>query len=226
MGAGASGLGGGDARLLDQIFNLRFTSKQLVKQSARAEKEEKAEKLKVGNGRDEGMGRVSRARQAGRGASSLGRHVEQRARAVLRLAGGGGRRRARRPTNPSLSSLPPLSQVKKAIEKGNIEGAKIYAQNAIRKKGEALNYLRLASRLDAVVSRLDTQAKMQGVTKSMAGIVKSLDRALAANNLDKARGGERGAGWKRTTKQNKRAADLDTPHTPTHTPHPPLSIGR
>ena len=30
-------------------------------------------------------------------------------------------------------------------------------QNAIRKKTEALNFLRLASRLDAVVSRLDTQ---------------------------------------------------------------------
>ncbi len=85
-------------------------------------------------------------------------------------------------------------KVKKAIEKGNLEGAKIYAQvtrepacgraggreparrpaspsplnahppphpqtiqNAIRKKNEALNYLKLASRLDAVVSRLDTQ---------------------------------------------------------------------
>lgn len=31
------------------------------------------------------------------------------------------------------------------------------AQNAIRKKSEATNYLRLGSRLDAVVSRLDTQ---------------------------------------------------------------------
>lgn len=82
---------------------------------------------------------------------------------------------------------PFFPQVKKAIEKGNIEGAKIYAQNAIRKKGEALNYLKLASRLDAVVARLDTQAKMQGVTRSMAGIVKTLDKALAANNLDKVR---------------------------------------
>ena len=90
----------------------------------------------------------------------------------------------------TLSSLisPPLSllhQVKKAIEKGNIDGAKIYAQNAIRKKTEALNYLKLASRLDATVSRLDAQAKMQAVTKSMAGIVKALDKALASNNLDK-----------------------------------------
>jgi hypothetical protein len=34
-------------------------------------------------------------------------------------------------------------------------------QNAIRKKNEALNYLRLGSRLDAVVSRLDTQVCQQ-----------------------------------------------------------------
>lgn len=37
----------------------------------------------------------------------------------------------------------------------------ITAQNAIRKKNEALNYLRLGSRLDAVVSRLDTQVHAQ-----------------------------------------------------------------
>ncbi len=108
-------------KLLDQIFNLKFTSKQLTRQSIKSEKDEKSEKLKV----------------------------------------------------------------KKAIEKGNIDGAKIYAQNAIRKKNEALNYLKLASRLDAVVSRLDTMAKMQTVTKSMAGIVKSLDKAVNANNLEK-----------------------------------------
>lgn len=111
---------GGD-KLLDQIFNLKFTSKQLSKEARKCEKNEKAEKLKV----------------------------------------------------------------KKAIEKGNIDGARIYAQNAIRKKNEQLNYLRLSSRLDAVVARLDTQAKMQVVNKSMAGIVKALDKALAANNLEK-----------------------------------------
>lgn len=59
------------------------------------------------------------------------------------------------------------------------------SQNAIRKKNEALNYLRLASRLDAVVSRLDTQAKMQMINKSMVGIVKALDKALQSNNLDR-----------------------------------------
>mmetsp|Transcript_29828 Transcript_29828/g.84067 ORF Transcript_29828/g.84067 Transcript_29828/m.84067 type:complete len:200 (+) Transcript_29828:320-919(+) len=111
---------GGD-KLLDQIFNLKFTSKQLVRQSAKCEKEERAERLKV----------------------------------------------------------------KKAIEKGNMEGAKIYAQNAIRKKTEQINYLRLASRLDAVVSRLDTQAKMNMVNKNMAGIVKTLEKTLNSQNLEK-----------------------------------------
>jgi hypothetical protein len=43
--------------------------------------------------------------------------------------------------------------------------AQVYAQNAIRKKSEALNYLRLASRLDAVSSRLDTQVKMNQVRR-------------------------------------------------------------
>lgn len=76
-------------------------------------------------------------------------------------------------------------KVKKAIEKGNMDGARIYAENAIRKHTEQLNMLRLASRLDAVVARLDTQAKMNIINKSMASIVKTLDSALASNNLQK-----------------------------------------
>lgn len=111
----------GGEKLLEQVFNLKFTAKQLQRSSVKCEKDEKAEKLKV----------------------------------------------------------------KKAIEKGNVEGARIHAQNAIRKKHEQLNYLKLASRLDAVVSRLDTQAKMQMVNKNMAGIVKNLEKALASNNLEK-----------------------------------------
>lgn len=111
----------GGSKVAEQIFELKFTSKQLVRQSKKSEKEEKAEKLKV----------------------------------------------------------------KKAIEKGNIDGAKIYAQNAIRKKNEQLNYLRLSSRLDAVIARLDQQSKMQAISRNMGGIVKALDKALASNNLEK-----------------------------------------
>ena len=74
------------------------------------------------------------------------------------------------------------TQVKRAIEKGNIDGAKIYAQNAIRKKTEALNYLRLASRLDAVVSRLDTQAKMNMINSSMSQVPVALLRTQATTH--------------------------------------------
>lgn len=46
-------------------------------------------------------------------------------------------------------------KVKLALEKGNVEAAKIYAQNAIREKNEALSMLRLSSRLDSVASKLE-----------------------------------------------------------------------
>lgn len=44
-------------------------------------------------------------------------------------------------------------KIKKALQQGNVEGAKIYAENAIRKKNESLSYLRMASKVDAVQSR-------------------------------------------------------------------------
>ena len=44
-----------------------------------------------------------------------------------------------------------------------MEGAKIYAENAIRKKNESLNMLRLASRIDAVASRVQTAVTMRKV---------------------------------------------------------------
>ena len=53
-----------------------------------------------------------------------------------------------------------------------MEGAKIYAENAIRKKNEALNLLRLGSRIDAVASRVQTTVTMRKVSNSMAGVVK------------------------------------------------------
>jgi hypothetical protein len=57
-----------------------------------------------------------------------------------------------------------------------MEGARIYAQNAIREKNQALNYLRLASRIDGVASRVEAAVRMKTVTRSMAGIVKGMDK--------------------------------------------------
>ncbi|CAO2817204.1 unnamed protein product [Amaranthus hypochondriacus] len=112
---------GNTEKLMNQIIELKLTSKSLQRQARKCEKDEKSEKLKV----------------------------------------------------------------KKAIEKGNVDGARIYAENAIRKRTEQMNYLRLASRLDAVVSRLDTQAKMQAIGKSMGSIVKSIESSLNSGNLQK-----------------------------------------
>jgi charged multivesicular body protein 1 len=76
-------------------------------------------------------------------------------------------------------------KLKQAIEKGNVEGARIYAQNAIREKNQALNYLRLASRIDAVASRIDSAVRMKQVTKTMAGIVVGLEKAMATMDMAK-----------------------------------------
>lgn len=75
-------------------------------------------------------------------------------------------------------------KVKSAIEKGNMDGARIFAQNAIRKKSESLNYLRLAGRVEAVASRMDTAIKMNRVTTTMKSVVKGMDKVMENMNID------------------------------------------
>lgn len=77
------------------------------------------------------------------------------------------------------------NKVKKAIQGKDKERATIYAENAIRKKNESLNYLRYAARVDAVASRIQSAQMMKQVTKNMAGVTKGLDKALASMDLEK-----------------------------------------
>jgi len=77
------------------------------------------------------------------------------------------------------------AKIKKALQQKNTEGARIYAENAIRKKNESLNYLRMASRVDAVASRVQTGVMMKSLTKTMGTVVKGLDKALASMDLEK-----------------------------------------
>jgi len=105
----------------NQLFNLKFASKQFQRNSTKCEKNEKQQKLNL----------------------------------------------------------------KTAIERGNVEGARIYAQNAIREKNQALNYLRLASRIDAVAARVETAMRMKQVTRSMAGIVSGMEKAMASMDMQK-----------------------------------------
>jgi len=77
------------------------------------------------------------------------------------------------------------SRLKKALQQGNNDGARIYASNAIRKKSEALNLLRLSSRIDAVASRVETAVTMRQVTGNMTSVVRGMDRAMESMNLDR-----------------------------------------
>jgi len=103
------------------LFNLKFAAKELDRNSRKAEKDEKVEKMKC----------------------------------------------------------------KKAIQKGNIEGARIHAENAIRQKNQALNYLRMSARIDAVASRVQTAITTKKVTQSLGGVVKAMDSAMKSMNLEK-----------------------------------------
>ncbi|KAL3228901.1 Vacuolar protein-sorting-associated protein 46 [Nakaseomyces bracarensis] len=106
------------AGLENTLFQLKFTSKQLQKQAARAAKEEKQE----------------------------------------------------------------TNKLKKALNE-NEEIARIYASNAIRKKNERLQLLKLASRVDSVASRVQTAVTMRQVSGSMAQVCRGMDKALQNMNL-------------------------------------------
>jgi len=77
------------------------------------------------------------------------------------------------------------AKVKKALQQGNNEGARIYASNAIRKKSESLNMLRLSSRIDAVASRVETAVTMRQVTGNMTSVVRGMDKAMEGMNLER-----------------------------------------
>ncbi|KAM9789051.1 charged multivesicular body protein 1b [Neosynchiropus ocellatus] len=77
------------------------------------------------------------------------------------------------------------AKVKKAIQKGNVEVARIHAENAIRQKNQSVNFLRMSARVDAVAARVQTAVTMNQVTKSMSGVVRGMDSVLKSMNLEK-----------------------------------------
>ena len=62
-----------------------------------------------------------------------------------------------------MCTLLPLHLPSQAIQKNNVEGARIHAENAIRNKNQALNFRRMSSRIDAVASRVQTAVTMKQV---------------------------------------------------------------
>lgn len=77
------------------------------------------------------------------------------------------------------------AKTKKAMMQGNNDIAQLYAQNAIRKANERVNLLRLASKIDAVASRVQTAVTMRSVTGNMASVIKGMDKALQTMNLER-----------------------------------------
>lgn len=65
-----------------------------------------------------------------------------------------------------------------------MEGARIYGQDAIREKNQALNHLKMSSRIDACASRIETAIRMGQVTDSMTGVVKGMDKGLQSMNIE------------------------------------------
>eukprot|EP00600_Ochromonadales_sp_CCMP1393_P004600 CAMPEP_0174969032 /NCGR_PEP_ID=MMETSP0004_2-20121128/8500_1 /TAXON_ID=420556 /ORGANISM="Ochromonas sp., Strain CCMP1393" /LENGTH=175 /DNA_ID=CAMNT_0016218403 /DNA_START=205 /DNA_END=732 /DNA_ORIENTATION=- len=76
------------------------------------------------------------------------------------------------------------AKLKKAMEQGNMEGARIYAQNVIREKNQSLNFLRLGSRIDAVASRLETAIRMQQINSAMTQTVKGMTNAMKSMKVE------------------------------------------
>lgn len=57
-----------------------------------------------------------------------------------------------------------FSSLIQAIQKGNMEVARIHAENAIRQKNQAINFLRMSARVDAVAARVQTAVTMGKVS--------------------------------------------------------------
>lgn len=91
----------------------------------------------------------------------------------------------RQASKAAKEELQEKAKIKKALTQGNNDIAQLYAQNAIRKSNERVNLLRLASRIDAVASRVQTAVTMRSVTGNMTQVIKGMDKALQTMNLER-----------------------------------------
>ncbi|EEQ37432.1 putative vacuolar protein-sorting-associated protein [Clavispora lusitaniae] len=91
----------------------------------------------------------------------------------------------RQASKAAKEELQEKAKTKKAMMQGNNDIASLYAQNAIRKANERVNLLRLASRIDAVASRVQTAVTMKSVTGNMSQVIRGMDKALQTMNLER-----------------------------------------
>ncbi|CAF3937229.1 unnamed protein product [Rotaria magnacalcarata] len=70
-------------------------------------------------------------------------------------------------------------KVKKALMKGNMEAAKIHAENAIRHHSESLNCKRMAARVDGVQARVANSAAQRQMAASLKQTVSLMSKVTA-----------------------------------------------
>lgn len=71
------------------------------------------------------------------------------------------------------------------MRKGRRDLAKIHVSNAIREKSQALNMLRLASRMDAVAGNVERAVRMNNITKSLVSVTDGMEGVLEGMDVDK-----------------------------------------
>lgn len=83
-----------------------------------------------------------------------------------------------------------IEKVKTAFSNNKPEAAKLYAQDAIRKRNEAIKYEQLSYKLEAVHSKLKSAYQAQklndninGMVTQMAGAVKTMDLEKISENM-------------------------------------------
>ncbi|XP_035669008.1 golgin subfamily A member 6-like protein 22 isoform X2 [Branchiostoma floridae] len=142
-----------------------------------AEQEEEARDLEEGEGDIE----VAEQEKRGRGMFGGGNNLEKQL-FNLKFAAKNLRRSAQKSDKMEKMEK---TKLKKAIQKHNMEGARIHAENSIRQHKQSLHFLRLSSRIDAVAQRVQTAVTMKKVTGDMSRVVKSMDSALKSMDLEK-----------------------------------------
>lgn len=76
-------------------------------------------------------------------------------------------------------------KVKQAINENKPEAAKLYAQDAIRKRNEAVKYEMLSYKLEAVHSKLKAAYQTTKLNENMTKMISSMSNALGAMDLNK-----------------------------------------
>ena len=67
-------------------------------------------------------------------------------------------------------------KVKDDIEKGDLVTARIHAENTIRHKNQRINYMKLSSKIDALICRLELSLKNGKLTDNIMNISYSLEK--------------------------------------------------